>query len=77
MGKVKKLKKMSIVVFEPEYAKKHPEAYAKHPLKLGEQVLYLGDIPNAIGHCAVAKHSGEVIWLVHPSDFRKATDEEV
>lgn len=45
-------------------------------LEYGEQVLYLGEVPNAIGHCAVAKWSGEVVWLVHPQDFREATDEE-
>lgn len=67
---------MSIVVFEPHYAKKHPEAYDKHPLKLGEQVLYLGDVPNAIGHCAVATFKGNVVWLVHPEDFREAREDE-
>jgi hypothetical protein len=71
---MKKLRKLSIVVFEPEYAKKHPEAYKDHPIKLGEHVLYLGDIPNGDGHCACAKHSGEVVWLLHPQDFREATE---
>ncbi len=74
---MKKLKKLSIVVFEPDYAKKHPEAYENHPIKLGEQVVYLGDIPNAPGHCIVAKFSGEVVWLVHPQDFREATEDEM
>lgn len=74
---MKKLKKMSIVVFDPHYGKKHPEEYKNSPVKIGEQALYLGDIPNAPGHCAVAKHSGEVVWLMHPQDFREATEEEV
>ena len=62
---------------DPDYAKKYPNAYNNSPIKLGEQVLYLGEVPNAIGHCAVAKHSGEVVWLVHPQDFRKATEDEL
>jgi hypothetical protein len=72
-----KFKFLSIVVFDPDYAKKYPNAYNNSPIKLGEQVLYLGEVPNAIGHCAVAKHSGEVVWLVHPQDFRKATEDEL
>jgi hypothetical protein len=73
---MKKLKKLSIVVFEPEWGK-NDKIDPRHPLKYGEQVVYLGDIPNAIGHCAVAKWSGEVVWLVHPQDFREATEDEV
>lgn len=75
--KSKKLKPFSIVVFEPFHAKKYPEAYKKHPIKLGELVIFMGNIPNSPGHCVVAKHSGKVVWLVHPEDFRLATDEEV
>jgi hypothetical protein len=74
---MKKLKKLSIVIFEPPYGKEHPEAYKDGLIKIGESVLYLGDIPNAPGHCAVIKHSGEVVWLTHPQDFREATEEEV
>jgi hypothetical protein len=75
--KSKKPRKMSIVVFEPYYAKANPKAYDKSPVKVGEQVLYLGDIPNSTSHCVVAKHSGEVVWMVHTSDFREATEEEL
>lgn len=74
--KPKKLKYLSIVVFEPWYATQNPDAYEKSPIKVGEQVLYLGEVPNASGHCAVVKWSGEVVWLVHPGDFREATEEE-
>lgn len=79
----KKFKYLEIVVFDPEWAKKKDRSRKpygidkEHPLKLKEQVLYLGDIPNAQGHCAVAKFCGDVIWLLHPQDFRKATEEEV
>jgi hypothetical protein len=75
--KQKKLRKLSIVVFDPWYGKKNPKAYSKHPIKIGEQVLYLGDIPNCPGHCAVAKYTGEVVWMVHPDEFREAKDSEL
>lgn len=48
----------------------------RHPLKWQELVVYLGEIPNALSHCAVAKYTGEVVWAVHINDFRKATEEE-
>jgi hypothetical protein len=68
-----KHKKMSIVIFDP----KENLFGVKHPLKRRETVLYLGEIVNVPGHCAVAKKDGEVIWLVHPEDFRKAKESEL
>jgi len=73
----KKPRKLSIVSFEPWYAKKHPEAYDKSPIKLNEQVIYLGEIPNCLSHCVVVKHSGEVVWMVHTNDFRELTEDEL
>jgi hypothetical protein len=73
----KKLRKMSIVVFEPAYGGRYPDAYKDSSIELGEQVLYLDDIPNAHGHCAVAKRNGKIIWLMHSEDFREATREEI
>jgi hypothetical protein len=72
-----KFKYLEIVTFDPPYAKKNPGSYDKHPIKIGDTVLYLGEIPNAPGHGAVVKYSGEVIWMIHPDEFRKATDEEL
>jgi hypothetical protein len=71
------LKPMEIVVFDPLYAKKYPEAYKDSPVKLGEHVLYLGDIPNCSSHCAVANYDGKVIWMMHPLEFRRATEDEL
>ena len=76
MSKSKKLKKMHIVVFEPEWGK-NGKVDKKHPLKYGEQVLYLGNMVNVPGHCVVVKHSGETIMMVHPGDLRDATEEEL
>lgn len=71
-----KHKRMSVIVFEPSWAKKQG-VDKRHPLKYGEHVLYLGDIPNVPGHCAVAKYEGQVVWLVHPEDFREAAEDEL
>ena len=71
-----KFKPLSVVIFEPKWAKNDLDLQG-YPLKFGESVLFLGNIPNVLGHCAVAKHCGEVIWLLHPEDFRKAKDSEL
>lgn len=71
----KKLKLLAVVVFEPNT--KFPEHYKNSPVRIGEQVLFMGLIPNVPGHCAVAKSSGELVWLMHPEDFRMATDDEL
>lgn len=69
-----KFKPLEIIVFTPPYRVKKKW---KHPLKFGEVVIFMGNIPNAPGHCAVAKRNGSVIWLLHPEDFRKAKDTEI
>jgi hypothetical protein len=73
---MKKLKKLSVVVFQAPWGN-NLEKNGKHPLKNGEKVLYLGEIPNCPGHCAVAKKDGAVIWLVHPEEFREAREDEL
>jgi hypothetical protein len=64
------------IFFEPEWAK-NKKVDERHPLEYGEVVYFLTDIPNVPGHCIVAKHSGEVVAMVHPQDFREATEDEV
>ena len=71
-------KYLEIIIFEPGFVKN--EGYDlddSYPLKYGEQVLYLGEIPNSPDHIAIAKHCGNVVWLMHSSDFRKAKEEEL
>ena len=75
MAKKVKFKYLTVIVFEPTWAKN--SQVTNHPLEYGEQVLYLGEVPNCPGHCAVAKRNGAVIWLVHSDEFRKAKDEEL
>lgn len=65
---------LEVVVYDPSWYKPGME---DPTIKVGETVLYLGEIPNVSGHCAVAKHDGVILWLMHPEDFRKATDEEL
>jgi hypothetical protein len=69
---MKKFKHCEIIVFDPKW-----EIPKKHPLKRNEVVVFIGNIPNVPGHCVVAKHNGKVVWMVHISDFRIATEEEV
>ena len=73
---MKKFKKLQIVVYEPGWVRNDLDL-KDSILKWGEHVLYLGEIPNVPGHCAVARHFGEVVWLVHPEDFRHPKKDEL
>lgn len=64
---------LSVIAYEPKWEVN----WDKSDLKKSEHVLYIGEIPNCLGHCAVVKHSGEVVWLVHFQDFRLCTDDEI
>jgi len=75
-----KFKAGQAIVFEPNWSKsktKGAEVYKGHPLKYGDIVNYLAEHTPAIGHCIVTTYEGKVITMLHPSDFRAATDEEV
>ena len=40
--------------------------------------IYLGEIPNMIGHCSLINiHNGEVVIGYHIDSVRELTDEEV
>jgi hypothetical protein len=67
------MKSNTIVKFSPP----NPDQYTNHPLTVGENVLYLGEITNAPGHCAVATSKGKVVWMVHPDEFIELTEEEL
>lgn len=75
-----KFKPGQTIVFEPSWAeskKKGGTVYKNHPLKYGDKVLFLADIAPAYGHCIVTTYDGKVITMLHPEDFRKATEDEV
>lgn len=55
-----------------------PKVYTdleKHPLEIGEVVLFLGYISNCGDHCAVAKQNGAVLFMVHPGDFVELSEQ--
>ena len=55
-----------------------PEGYEdKYPCKVGDLVLYLGEIANMPGHCAFVTDDGKVHWGYHTDHFRDATEDEV
>lgn len=65
------------IVYDPQY---DPKMMTEAGKKLkGKVMLFLGDIPDAdgssSGHCAVV-HDDKILWMMHPQDFRKATDQE-
>jgi len=73
------------IVFEPRWAQekfkggityKGPNG-EEHSLRYGDIVHYIAEHSPAYGHCIVVKYSGEVVTMVHPDEFRLATDEEV
>lgn len=60
------------IVFDPFW-----EVPAEHPLKKNELVYFISDIPNVEGHCIVATYDGRIVPMVHPDDFREATEDEL
>lgn len=68
------------ISFEPNWANepiKGGEVYPNHPLRYGDIVHYLAEHSPAYGHCIVCTYAGDIITMLHPEDFRAATDEEV
>lgn len=78
---MKKFKAGQAIVFEPAWSEcgkvKGGEVYPGHPLKYGDIVHYLAEHSPAYGHCIVVDYDGKITTMVHPDEFRPATDEEV
>lgn len=53
-----------------EYRREHD-----FEIREGDHVLWLGEVANVLGHCAVATQSGKVIWLLHPDEFELVPDD--
>jgi len=47
------------------------------PIKKGNAVIYLGEIPNMKGHIVFIGDDGKIYWGYHPENFRKAKEEEI
>jgi len=68
------------LVFIPKWAKnkkKGSKVYKKHPLRYEDVVHFLAYHTPAYGHCIVVDYDGKVTTMLHPEDFRLATEEEV
>ena len=75
-----KFKAGDAIVFEPKWSKskkKGAEVWPGHPLKYGDIVHFLAEHHPAVGHCIVTDYDGKITTMLHPEDFRKATEEEV
>lgn len=57
--------------------KLHPDCAAVYPFKEGDHMLFLGEIPNMKGHCAIVTRDGRVLWGYHTDDFRNPTEDEL
>lgn len=75
MKKKTKFKYLEIVVFNAKWADRFITKIT--PLAFEQRVLFLGEIPQVPGHCAVAAHNGKVIWLADINDFRKVKKSEL
>ena len=46
-------------------------------LAADEPCLFLGEIPNMPGHCAVVSRAGHILWGLHLDLLRVATEDEI
>lgn len=77
---MRKFKPGQAVVFEPTWAREPVSGglvYPEHPLRYGSIVLFLAYITPAVGHCIVTTYEGQVLTMLHPTDFRAAREDEV
>lgn len=74
------------IIFEPKWAQekfkggityKNPKTGKEHPLRYGDVVNFLAEHSPAYGHCIVVDYDGKITTMVHPDEFRAATDEDV
>jgi len=64
------------VLFDPSWWDEEVEKYQEsHPLKKGEIVYYLCEIPNVSDHCIVCTYDGRTVPMIHPQDLKKAPEE--
>ena len=55
-----------------------PKGYeTQYPWKAGVSLLFLGEITNMPGHCAVVDREGKVYWGYHTDNFRQPTEDEI
>ena len=72
------IRQYAFVVFDKESC--GTDMYEKHYKEKFENKLFifLGEIPNAPGHCVLADlDTGKIEGMWHTDNFREATEEEV
>jgi hypothetical protein len=72
-----KIRQNAFVVFDKDScSEKNYNDYYKDMFE-GKLLTFLGEIPNAPGHCILTDLSnGKIIGMYHTANFREATDEE-
>lgn len=70
----KPIKPMSLV--KASISPKYKNVYPK-PIRNGETMLFLGEINQAQGHCAVADKKGKIYWMYHTNNFRMLEEDEI
>lgn len=70
------------IVYEPNWTPEDQKfkggiCYIGSDLRYGDVMHFLAYHKPAYGHCIVTTYDGKVITMLHPSDFREATDNEV
>ena len=68
--KLKPLTLVKLVCSNPSHAK-------YYPVKIGQHVLFLGEITNMPGHCAITTDGGVVHYGYHTDQFIALTDDEL
>ena len=67
-----KFKQNQIVIFDDP-----PGKPSNYPWKIGEHLLYLGEIEQMPGHCIIVNKAGRVFWGWHTDNFRNPTEDEL
>jgi hypothetical protein len=74
MKRRKQPRKLSLVKFD--YDSIPTELHKHYPFVKGKAYLFLGEIPNMPGHCALAESNGKVMFGYHTDEFIELTEDE-
>lgn len=68
-----------VCFFEPDWWNRqgNEKYHDKHPLKYGDRVYFLGEIPNVSGHCLVFNREAGIVDMIHTDELRKANEDEL
>ena len=73
--KTKTPRKLSLVKFD---FKTLPKKYhSDYPFRPEDRLIFLGEIPNMMGHCVLAKEDGTITSGWHTDNFVELTEDEL